>query len=49
LRGGSWNNTNPDNFTASNRNNNHPDNRDDNNGFRCVCGLDVSPKAGPDG
>lgn len=36
VRGGSWNNDNPDNFRAANRNNNHPDNRNDNNGFRCV-------------
>ena len=47
LRGGSWNNDNPDNFLASNRNNNNPDNRNDNNGFRCA-GVGVggsSPKA----
>ena len=34
LRGGSWNNDNPDNFRCANRNNNHPDNRNHNNGFR---------------
>ncbi|MBI4517575.1 MAG: SUMF1/EgtB/PvdO family nonheme iron enzyme [Deltaproteobacteria bacterium] len=34
VRGGSWNNDNPDNFRCANRNNNHPDNRNDNNGFR---------------
>jgi hypothetical protein len=48
LRGGSWNNDNPENFRAANRNNNHPDNRNDNNGFRCA-GVGVggfSPKAG---
>jgi hypothetical protein len=47
LRGGSWNNDNPDNFLASNRNNNNPDNRNDNNGFRCAGGGmgDASPKA----
>jgi hypothetical protein len=48
LRGGSWNNDNPDNFQGSNRNNNNPDNRNDNNGFRCVgaVGVGSSPKAG---
>jgi hypothetical protein len=34
LRGGSWNNDNPDNFRCAYRNNNHPDNRNHNNGFR---------------
>ncbi|NWG75252.1 MAG: SUMF1/EgtB/PvdO family nonheme iron enzyme [Rubrivivax sp.] len=34
LRGGSWNN-NPDNLRVANRNNNTPDNRNNNNGFRC--------------
>jgi retron-type reverse transcriptase len=47
LRGGSWNNDSPDNLSALNRNHNHPDNRNDNNGFRCGVGLGVSPKAGP--
>ena len=48
VRGGSWNNDNPDNFRAANRNNNHPDNRNDNNGFRCVGdgAGGCSPKAG---
>ena len=48
VRGGSWNNDNPDNFQASNRNNNDPDNRNDNNGFRCAAGgaVGFSPKAG---
>ena len=36
VRGGSWNNTNPDNFRASYRNNNTPTNRNNNLGFRCV-------------
>ncbi|MBY0474653.1 MAG: hypothetical protein K2Q13_06280 [Nitrosomonas sp.] len=36
LRGGSWNN-NPDNVRASARNNNDPDNRNDNIGFRVLC------------
>jgi hypothetical protein len=35
LRGGSWNN-NQNNARAADRNNNHPDNRNDNNGFRVV-------------
>ncbi len=51
LRGGSWNNDNPENFRAANRNNNDPGNRNDNNGFRCA-GLGagaVSPKAGKTG
>ena len=34
LRGGSWNNDNTDNFRCAYRNNNHPDNRNNNNGFR---------------
>jgi hypothetical protein len=38
LRGGSWNN-NLDNSRAANRNNNAPDNRNDNNGFRVVRAL----------
>ena len=47
LRGGSWNNDNPDNFLASNRNNNNPDHRNDNNGFRCAGEVmgGASPKA----
>lgn len=36
LRGGSWNN-NPDNVRASVRNSNHPDNRNNNIGFRVFC------------
>ena len=36
LRGGSWNNGNSINLLSSNRNNNAPDNRNDNNGFRLV-------------
>ena len=35
VRGGSWNN-NQDNARAAYRNNNDPDNRNDNNGFRVV-------------
>jgi len=51
LRGGSWNNDHPDNFRAANRNNNNPENRNDNNGFRCASGGEwgASPKAGPSG
>lgn len=36
LRGGSWYNTNPDNFRAANLNNNNLTNRNNNNSFRCV-------------
>ena len=36
LRGGSWNN-NSENASAAYRNRNHPDNRNNNNGFRVVC------------
>lgn len=35
LRGGGWNN-NQRNVRAANRNNNTPDNRNNNVGFRCV-------------
>jgi hypothetical protein len=35
LRGGSWNNKSI-NLRSANRNNNDPDNRNDNIGFRCV-------------
>ncbi|MBI4756445.1 MAG: SUMF1/EgtB/PvdO family nonheme iron enzyme [Betaproteobacteria bacterium] len=36
LRGGSWNN-NRDNCRCAARNDNHPDNRNDNRGFRVCC------------
>jgi hypothetical protein len=36
LRGGSWNNT-TENLRCAARNNNHPDNQWNNNGFRVVC------------
>jgi len=36
LRGGSWNNNAETNLRSSNRNNDTPSNRNDNNGFRCV-------------
>lgn len=45
LRGGSWNNNNPRNLLSSNRNNDHPENRNDNNGFRVVLSGMSSPKA----
>jgi len=45
LRGGSWNN-NANNVRAAVRNNNIPDNRNDNIGFRCVS---VGPGAFPAG
>ena len=44
MRGGSWNNT-ARNVRSSYRNNNHPDNRNDNNGFRCA--LSSSLPGGP--
>ena len=42
LRGGSFNHD-PDNLRCSNRNNNHPDNRNNNIGFRVVC-VDASAR-----
>jgi len=36
LRGGSWNNEHPRNLLSSNRNNDTPTNRNDNNGIRVV-------------
>ena len=36
LRGGSWNNHTEINLRSAYRNNDHPTNRNDNNGFRCV-------------
>jgi hypothetical protein len=36
LRGGGWNNDDAENFSASNRNSNHPTNRNNENGFRCA-------------
>jgi formylglycine-generating enzyme required for sulfatase activity len=35
-RGGSWNNDNPSNVRAANRNRNDPSNRNNNLGFRCA-------------
>ena len=46
LRGGSWYGSVPDGFTASDRLNYLPDRRYGSRGFRCVCGLAVSPGAG---
>lgn len=45
LRGGSWNNNDRENLLSSNRNNDHPDNRNDNNGFRVVLVGESSRKA----
>jgi len=45
LRGGSWNNNDPDNLLSSNRNNNTPTNRNDNNGFRVVVVVGSGGKA----
>ena len=39
MRGGSWNNNDPRNLLSSYRNNNLPDNRNENNGFRVVLGV----------
>ncbi|MCX6916319.1 MAG: reverse transcriptase domain-containing protein [Verrucomicrobia bacterium] len=44
LRGGSWNND-PTNLRSAYRNNNTPDNRNNNIGFRCVFVGGSSPKA----
>ncbi|MFQ5639306.1 MAG: SUMF1/EgtB/PvdO family nonheme iron enzyme [bacterium] len=35
MRGGAWNNQ-PQNVSCANRNNNQPDNRNNNIGFRCA-------------
>jgi sulfatase-modifying factor enzyme 1 len=35
VRGGSFNNS-PENLRSANRDDDHPENRDRNNGFRCV-------------
>lgn len=48
LRGGSWLN-NPSNLRSAYRNNNTPDNRNNNIGFRCVWVEDSSPKTEQDG
>ena len=47
LRGASFNNDNPDNLLSSNRNNNSPDNRNDNIGFRVVVGVGASSRKVP--
>lgn len=36
VRGGSWNNNNPNNLRCANRNRNNPHNRNNNVGFRCA-------------
>jgi hypothetical protein len=48
LRGGSWNNNDPDNLLSSYRNNDDPDNRNDNIGFRVVLGVDGSARKVPE-
>jgi len=45
LRGGSWNNDNTDNFRCAYRNNNKPENRNNNNGFRCASTLDAGTRS----
>ena len=42
VRGGAWNN-NPDNARAAYRNHNTPDNWNDNQGFRLLCGPTSLP------
>jgi len=42
LRGGGWNN-NRDNARCAYRNNNHPNNRNNNIGFRLVCASHIFP------
>lgn len=42
VRGGSWNNDNPESLSCSYRNHDHPTNRNDPNGFRCVVGMGAS-------
>ncbi len=43
LRGGSWNN-NQDNARSEYRNNNQPDNRNNNSGFRVVVSSHIQPR-----
>ncbi|NCP34399.1 MAG: SUMF1/EgtB/PvdO family nonheme iron enzyme, partial [Armatimonadetes bacterium] len=45
LRGGAWNNNNLNRLRCANRNNNDPDNRNNNRGFRCAQDL-VPPRLG---
>ena len=45
LRGGSWNNNAEINLRSSYRNNEHPTNRNDNNGFRLVVSVGAGGKA----
>jgi hypothetical protein len=45
LRGGSWNNNTEINLRSSNRNNDTPTNRNDNNGFRLVLEVGSGGKA----
>jgi len=40
LRGGAWNNNNLNRLRCAVRNNNDPDNRNNNRGFRCAQDLD---------
>ncbi|UCE08751.1 MAG: SUMF1/EgtB/PvdO family nonheme iron enzyme [bacterium] len=42
IRGGSWNNNNENWFRCANRDNNQPDNRNNNLGFRVVCSAQLS-------
>lgn len=43
--GGSWNNDNTGNFRSAYRNNNKPDNRNNNNGFRCASTLNAGVRS----
>jgi len=47
IRGGSWNN-NARNVRAANRNQNDPDNRNDNLGFRCARAHHRTGRSGPE-
>lgn len=46
LRGGSWNNNHPRNFRVAQRNNSHPDNSNNNVGFRGALSAPRTPEDG---
>ncbi|MEI6341466.1 MAG: SUMF1/EgtB/PvdO family nonheme iron enzyme [Verrucomicrobiota bacterium] len=49
VRGGSWNNDDRANLLSSYRNNDEPDERNDNIGFRVVLGVEGSARKVPSG